>query len=201
MRRLLLAMLLIPAAAGAGPLSDLLMAPGPFAGAPDGPLLAYDETREVPTDSGLAPQPESTLRLVRIETSKGPALELSREIDGAAKPLTELSPEGANPVLLYFLEATVRDLSQATGGNPFYIRNRIREALVGADLGADATPREVALPLFAEDRNRERLGPYADLMLRIRFDEARPGELIELSMDTPDAADGYHHRLSLISED
>ena len=52
-RLLLAALAALPLPAAAGPLTDLLMAPGLFAEAPDGPLLAYAEERTVP--DGAAP--------------------------------------------------------------------------------------------------------------------------------------------------
>ena len=201
MKRLLVALLLLPSMAGAGALSDLLMSPGGFGDAPDGPLLAYREQRSVPAESGLQPLDDGRLTVARVEGTNGPALAVAREVDGKAQPVAEVSVGGANPVLLYFLEATVRDLSQATGGNPYYIRNRMREALVAADLGPASVPRDVTLSPFAADRNRARLGSYADLTLRLRFDEDRPGDLLELSSDTAEAGEGYHHRLTLIAED
>jgi hypothetical protein len=59
----------------------------------------------------------------------------------------------------------------------------------------------VALAPFAADRNRERMGAFADLAIRLRFDPARPARILELSADTREAAEGYHERLVLIAED
>ena len=92
----------------------------------------------------------------------------------------------ANPLLLYFLETTVRVMAEATGGSPYYIRNRIREALVASDLGAaDGAEREVTLTPFAADPNRRADG-------RVRRPEpsgcasipGAPARILELSADT-----------------
>jgi hypothetical protein len=47
-------LLLVPLAAGAGALSDLLMAPGVFAAAPAGTRVVYSEERTVPGEGSLA---------------------------------------------------------------------------------------------------------------------------------------------------
>ena len=35
-----------------------------------------------------------------------------------------------NPMIMLFYEKTIRDMAEAAGGSPFYIRNRVKEALV-----------------------------------------------------------------------
>ena len=70
----------------------------------------------------------------------------SRRCGSCARATDKPQPVGtfpagvANPLLLYFLETTVRATAEATGGSPYYIRNRIREALVAADLGPGDDP-------------------------------------------------------------
>ena len=201
MKLTLLLALMLPLPAAAGALSELLMAPGLFEDAGDGPLLAYAEARAVPAGAGLAPAGDGRLLLAVAEGPEGRSLALSQDVDGTERPVSSFSTGAANPVLLYFLEATVRDMSAATGGSPFYIRNRMREALGAADLGPEADPREVVLHPFEADRNRARMGPFGDLALRLRFDADEPARLLELSADTAGDAGGYHHRLTLTEGD
>ena len=77
----------------------------------------------------------------------------------------------------------------------------MREAVAAAGLGAEGEPRDVVIEPFAEDQNRGRMGAFADLALRLRFDAARPERLLELSADTAEGDGGYHHRLTLTAED
>jgi hypothetical protein len=201
MRLLLLLALLLPLPAAAGALSDLLMAPGMFADAGDGPLLAYAEARTTPESAGAPPVEDGPLVLALAAGADGPQLALTRDADGTGPPVAAFPAGSANPVLLYFLEASVRAMAEATGGSPFYIRNRMREALAAVDLGPPGEPREVVLRPFEADRNRGRMGVFADLALRLRFETDEPGRLLELSADTAADADGYHHRLTLIAGD
>lgn len=201
---LLLLPLVLPLPVTAGALSDLLMAPGLLAEAPVGSTLAYAEARQVPDGGTLEDVADGSVRIEVKADGDARALLLVRESGGAAQPVGTFAAGVANPLLLYFLETTVRATAEATGGSPYYIRNRIREALAGADLGDGGTaagPREVTLVPFAADPNRPRMGDFADLTLRVRFDPAEPGRLLELSADTAGAADGYHEKMVLIGED
>ena len=85
---------------------------------------------------------------------------------------------------MVLLENAVRTTSRATGGSPFYLRNRVKEALrdrLSAEGGAFSTKP------FADDAaHRAQLGPFADLELRFVVDEAAPGMLTALAARTPD---------------
>jgi len=35
-----------------------------------------------------------------------------------------------NPMIMYFYESIVRDMAEAAGGSPYYIRNRVKDALI-----------------------------------------------------------------------
>ena len=78
MKLTLLLALMLPLPATAGALSDLLMAPGLFEDAGDGPLLAYAEARAVPEGAGLAPAGDGRLLLAVAEGPEGRSLALPR---------------------------------------------------------------------------------------------------------------------------
>ncbi|MFT4151840.1 MAG: hypothetical protein QM656_16685 [Paracoccaceae bacterium] len=198
--------------AGAGPLSDLIMAPGVLAQAPAGPVFHYAHSRHLPGHpAGTAPpQPaggmappkpvvDGTLTLTAGPGDHGPQLVLTRTEAGETHPVATFPAAGPNPVLLFFLENTVRVMATETGGSPFYIRNRIRAAL--ADAGAGATEGEVLLHPFETDPNRARMGDFATLALHLAFDPARPGRLVELKADTAAGPAGYTETLALQAEE
>lgn len=198
---LLLAGLAAPAPAAAGALSELLMAPGLFDGAAIGSTVVYAEERDVPEAKGMTVA-DVTGGGVRLEIAGPDDLRLVREVGGRAQPVGTFRSGVANPLLLYFLENNVRVMAEATGGSPYYVRNRIREALAAADLGAKAGGvREVALEPFAADPNRAQMGSFADLVIRLRFDPDDPSRILELSADTPGGTDGYHERMTLVAEE
>lgn len=123
-----LALALGAAAAAAGTLSDLVLAPGVFAGSGELPApLRYRHTRAA---FGAAPALDETLSLTPATVDGTPRLVLSRSRgEEAPREITSFATGSANPILLYFLESAARATAEASGGSPFYIRNRIRDAL------------------------------------------------------------------------
>jgi hypothetical protein len=192
---------LLPLPATAGALSDLLMAPDAFAGAPLGPAVAYSEERTVPAGGSLQDVTDGRVRLEVEAGEQGRTLLLVRGAAGKEAPVGSYPPAVANPVLLYFLETTVRAMAETTGGSPYYIRNRMREALVAADLGPEGPTHVVTLHPFAADANRARMGDFADLAIRMSFDPAEPARILVLSADTPGDGGGYHEHLMLLGEE
>lgn len=201
---LLLLAALLPAPAGAGELTDLLMAPDLFEAAPVGSAVAYAEDRTVPEAEDMTVKAVSAggVRLEVVAAGDGREMRLIREGGDAAGPVGTFPVGVANPTLLYFLETTVRVMAEATGGSPYYIRNRIREALGASDLGAVVDgANEVTLAPFAADPNRDRMGGFGDLTLRLRFDPKSPERILELSADTAAGAGGYHETMTLVREE
>ena len=151
-KTLSLLFLLAPLPAAAGALSELLMAPALFEAVPVGSAVVYDEDRDVPDVAGMTVEDVADGR-VRLEVVAPGEMRLVRQEGGEAVPLGTFPRGAANPLLLYFLETTVRVMAEATGGSPYYIRNRIREALVavGSRIGAREA-READLAPFAARR-------------------------------------------------
>ena len=200
-RWLFVVLALVPLAALADAVSDLLMAPGVFAEAPVGSAVAYAEERTVPDGGSLVDVAAGAVRLEVHEDGGKRELRLVKESEGQAQPVGTCPPGVANPLLRDFLETTVRATAEATGGSPYYIRNRIREALVAADATGEGGEREAVLVPFAGDPNRAKMGAFADLTLRLRFDPERPERILELSADTAPGEAGYHEKMVLIAED
>ncbi|MFD1696046.1 hypothetical protein [Roseibium aestuarii] len=118
-----------------------------------------------------------------------------------------------NPVIMYFMETTLRDMARQSGGSPFYIRNRLKEALLRAaerqevtvERGAGTKPAErVTIHPFAGDAERDRMGGFRDMSLSVTFSEEVPGEIVALEAAAPDdagdAESGYRHSLRLEGE-
>lgn len=212
MKRLALALMLAAGPAAAGPLSDLIMASGLLADAPAGEVLRYAHDRRLPAEAPDAelpragqdyvlPKPvvDGVAILTAVPGEGGTQLVLTLAEAGESRDVASFPAQGSNPMLLFFLENVVRNVAAQTGGSPFYIRNRLRDALVAADLGAVQDGRSViVLHPFAADPNRARLGAFAELTLTLALDPARPGRLLDLKADTGAAPGGYSERMVLI---
>ncbi len=212
MKRLALAFMLAAGPAAAGPLSDLIMASGLLADAPAGEILRYSHDRRLPAqapDAGMPragqdyalPKPvvDGVAILTAVPGDGGTQLVLTLAEAGESRDVASFPAQGANPILLFFLENVVRNAAARTGGSPYYIRNRLRDVLVAADLDMAQEGRAViTLHPFATDPNRARLGAFAELTLTLALDPARPGRLLDLKADTGAAPDGYSESMVLI---
>ncbi len=119
--------------------------------------------------------------------------------DGKTRSLGRFPASVGNPMIMYFYESIVRDMAEAAGGSPYYIRNRVKDALVKpldpvageAVVDGRTVPTvTVSLSPFAEDPNRDRMQGFGDLTLHITMSEAVPGWYMSLLADTAPAGGG-----------
>lgn len=202
------AALLQPAFAGTA--SDLIMANGLLSESPAGEVLRYRHDRHIPASEadlpgagkGLAvPQAvtggEVVLNLIEDEAGKKLVLVLNET--GESREVASFPAQGANPIILFFLENVLRNVAMQTGGSPFYIRNRIRDSLVAAELGAPTDGQAViTLHPFEADPNLDPSSDFAGLQLVLTLDPAEPGRIISLKADTPAGEAGYSETMVLI---
>lgn len=94
-----------------------------------------------------------------------------------------------NPMIMVFYESAVRDMAESAGGSPFYIRNRVKDALVQpaeiiegeALLNGKTIPvKTILMRPFAEDPNRDRMQGFGDLVLSVTVSEEVPGWYLRL---------------------
>ncbi|MBP1883794.1 hypothetical protein [Sinorhizobium mexicanum] len=104
-----------------------------------------------------------------------------------------------NPIIMYFLESVLTDVAGQSGGSPFYMRNRIKEALLRDAQtvpvsrryqNRDIAAREVTIRPFTKDKARERMGRFAELALVVTVSEDVPGWYYSLVATVPSAAGG-----------
>ncbi len=171
--------------------------------APQPPLPMPEEDivavpAELRLDLTVAPDNEVVLTAVRGET---------RQRAGTF-------PDSAgNPLIMYFLETVLRDMANQAGGSPFYIRNRIKDALLrDADFrpvvlsldGRTIAAQEITLHPFVTDAARDRMSGFADLALVAVVSEEVPGWYYSLSATAPAApgevGPGYSNAITLLPE-
>lgn len=186
----------------ADPVVDSLFAEAVLADQPAGQEIHYSHQRSGPEAPGFRPVTDGSLILVK-PTEGAPRLTVEMVTDGRSQSLPDFPVEGGNPVLLVFLESVSRSMADLTGGSPFYIRNRIKDALRdGGETESLAlsrgdgsiTAQALTLHPFKDDPNRTRMGEFADLALRFVVSDEVPGHILELSADTQ----GYHETIALM---
>ncbi|MBN9888226.1 hypothetical protein [Salipiger abyssi] len=127
--------------------------------------------------------------------------------DGKHRNLGSFPASVGNPMIMVFYEAVIRDMAETAGGSPFYIRNRVKEALTrpaetetgeASFAGGTIETRTVTLRPFAEDPNRARMMGFGDLELRVTMSEAVPGWYLSLVATAPgvgESDEGYRSEL------
>ncbi len=202
MRVVLLALALTltcSASAAEEPLDLLFSTPHLKAMEPGGGAT-YTHVRRSSGMPALGPDYEGVISLDLGEPGRNglPGVSVVLDAEGTPRRLDEFHGLSGNPILMVFLENTVRALSTATGSSPFYLRRRIKEALrerlaarsLTVDTGfGSLAAREFKLRPFDRDTNRARLGVFAEMEIRFLLSEQAPGMFLSLTALTPDGAE------------
>ena len=174
---LVAALTLAPVASFAETAFELAFRDGTLDAFEDGDRLDYASAVALPSGD----EDGSTVS-VALDGNGTAALELHR--DGASRLLGRFDADVGNPLAMYFLERTIRSVSDATGGSDFYLRNRVKDALRAPESvrevqvdwnGRPVGATEIVLAPFVGDPNLGKLGAYGDLRIRLTVGEDVPG--------------------------
>ncbi len=163
--------------------------------------------REVTSE--LVPEAEDRdtgdIQLAFLE-SEPAAVSLSLHQNGKERGIGSFPASVGNPIIMYFYETTVRDMAEAAGGSPFYIRNRVKDALTqpaevekGRETfeGREIETTRITLRPFENDPNRERMQGFGDLTLSVTMSDEVPGWYLGLEATVPgESAPIYHSTLT-----
>lgn len=121
-----------------------------------------------PAVEGFQPVSDGRIELVEtVDPSDGkPVLELVEDTAAIKRRIGPYPVSGGDPALVFFLETIARDMARMTGGSPFYIRNRIKDAVFrgGEITEVDGQRRAVFHP-FRDDPNKARMAGFDTLEL------------------------------------
>lgn len=158
-----------------------------------GATVSYRFVRTAAGDTQLAPSFEDDVTL-NVATDRGEkAVNVEMFTGKRAQTFGPLSSNG-NPVIITLLELDVREMQKILGGNPYYIRNRMRDAL---NDGGTVEPVTIAyegrsidgwkltLKPFEKDAKRDKLRDFADRSYELTFSDQAPGGLVSLVTITP----------------
>ncbi|MFC3628836.1 hypothetical protein ACFOM8_05190 [Paracoccus angustae] len=154
---------------------------------------------EGPETPGFLPIDAGSLTLTEATdpSDRQPILQLVQKTDTRTRQIGPFPISGGDPVLTFFLEQTTRDMARLTGGSPFYIRNRIKEAIFGGgriDRSGDGTV--ASFQPFAQDPNAARMKGFQTLTLTfVLGDPKQP--IRELRAETQGGQPGYLNRMAL----
>lgn len=189
-------------AAGAAGTFDLVFRSGSLDALPQGEVLEYRQ-------SGIRAE-EAKAGDILLSIGAENTTRLTREAEGRTGEIGAFRTSVGNPIILYFMESTVRDIAEITGGSPFYIRNRFRDALTvdapvtGAKVmwrGGEIEARRVVLRPLEGDENAARMQGLDDLEIAITVSESVPGWYHDLSAEGGAGAQRYETRIELKPEE
>lgn len=138
-----------------------------------------------------------TLRQATDPSDQQPILQLVQTTDTRTRQIGPFPTSAGDPVLTFFLEQTTRDMARLTGGSPFYIRNRIKEALFrGGQITRQGDGSVASFTPFAQDPNADRMDGFQTLTLTfVLGDPKQP--IRELRAQTQGETPGYLNRMAL----
>ena len=171
-----------------------------------GQLVDYSHTRGGTLGEPLNPVENGQIRVkLRADSEGKREAVVTMGEDGQLRPVSVWPASAGNPILPIFLESTLRAMSRATGGSAFYIRNRIKESLgtggtietVSVDVKGDTlSAQEITFMPFQADKNRERMGAFADLKLIFVVSDEMPGDIIRFAAATGDNGESYKEEIA-----
>jgi hypothetical protein len=188
---------------------DLLFRNGTLDDVDRGATLVYD--REVENgrgpDTAIRDTGRVNLDFQKVENRPETAVVTFRQGE-KFKTLGEFPASVGNPMIMLFYEFTVRDMAEAVGGSPFYIRNRVKDSLTrdapietGTAVldGEEIEVRRVTLRPFEDDPNAAQMGGFDELALTVTMSEAVPGWYHSLVAEVP-GEDGPLYRSAVTFE-
>ena len=196
MRGLLLGLFLfaIGGAALAGTASERLFARAALNGISDGAAITYDHAREIAPGGPVKPLTNGEIRIsIHLSETGERETALAMGPAGKVRPKSTFPASSGNPLVPIFLESALRTMATVTGGSKFYIRNRIKEALGSGGAmedvelemnGTNVPALHIVFRPFANDKNRDRMGAFADLKLHFYVSEAVPGDVVKFLATT-----------------
>jgi hypothetical protein len=184
---------------------DILFRTGTLDSLEAGAELDYTQSGSAVDEAGTGPQALGLRVTVKDET------DTYLDMVGADsfRRIGVFPTNVGNPLLMYAMETLVRDLSEMTGGSPFYIRNRLKDAIASETEpeevsvrfdAADVSASRVTLYPFREDPNAERFPGLDDLALSVDVSESVPGWYHTISTRMPSAG-GYDYTITIVGGD
>lgn len=138
--------------------------------------LVWLITQTGPTVDGFRPLGEGTITLsAATDPSDGkPVLQLAEDTQRIKRKIGPFPSSGGDPTVTFFLETVARDMASLTGGSPFYIRNRLKDALFrGGEVQQDGAMRVAVFQPFKGDENSQRMLGFETLELRFTLDDPK----------------------------
>lgn len=178
-RRLALALVFAAGAAVGGEPGDLVFSDrAPWNG--EKQSASWTINAVGPMSENFRPIKDGKVTLAEVTDAKDgkPMMHVVEDVGGQVRKIGPFPLDTPDPTLVFFLENVARDMAGITGGSPFYIRNRIKEALFQeGEVTKDGDKTIAVFRPFTDDPNKDRMGKFS--ALEIRFEMTDPKLPIE----------------------
>ncbi len=175
-----------------GALSGVEASSPPASGTAGTDTLVYDRTVS-PLKMGETPDTDT----IGLQLTSDDTVSLILRRGPQMRFIGSFPASVGNPLIMYFLETALADISRQSGGSPYYMRNRIKEALLkDAEIvpvsvhfaDRDVPARQVTIRPFAKDKARYQMGRFADLALAVTVSPEIPGWYYSLEARVPEGS-------------
>lgn len=176
--------------------TDMVFSTGVLDNIPAQKAVTYDHSRLGPDSDEFHSITDGSISLAVMPSDTGGAeAVMTISESGKRRSRNPFPADAGNPLVMTFLESSLRSMAQITGGSPFYLRNRMKESLrsggevtpVTVDVdGQPVAAFQVAFRPFANDKNAERMGDFSELTLTFLTSEMVPGGFVEFNAATPE---------------
>jgi len=169
---------------------ELLFREGTLSTIPENAALEYHRTVSAP---GSRPLEQQNTGPISLQLTSDDMAEIHFGTQDKRRRVGAFPASVGNPLIMYFLETVVRDLSGLAGGSPFYMRNRIKAELLKKHPVQDVTlrsgdrdvpARTIVLRPFKDDPASDRMRGIETLTLSITFSGEIPGWYYSLRAET-----------------
>jgi len=160
-----------------------------------GSTLVYTHDLFAPDQAPHPPFEDGAINVLYEQSATGSGeVVISFDRGRAMRSTSPMPTVGGNPLVMVFLESSTRAMAGIAGGSPFYIRNRIKNALmsggtettVEVEIGGEVYEvRQITLTPFANDQNQARMGSFSQLEMRFTYGDDVPGGIHELRTFVP----------------
>lgn len=177
---------------------DLLFRSGTLDDLPRNHQLVYQREVTNALNPETGDRDTGTIELKFIEGTPEQALLKFRK-DEKYRNLGKFPASVGNPIIMFFVETVVRDMAETAGGSAFYIRNRVKDALIApAELEGDPVSHRgemvdataVTLRPFKDDPNAQRMMGFEALELVVTMSDNVPGWYHSLEARVPGSDGG-----------
>lgn len=186
----------VPSSALADRATDLVFSDGVLSNIPQDMTVTYKHLRLGPEGSAFHSIADGQVSLAIVASEIGGDEVILEMLDsGQLRNRTPFPADAGNPIVMAFLESSLRSMAQITGGSPFYLRNRIKDSLRSGGVIEDVTlsvggesvdAMKVTFMPFLNDKNAARMGDFAKLELVFVVSKNVPGGFILFSANTPE---------------